>query len=71
MLEIEIDLPSSERRRLASAVVKTVILEEEGRGGKVVLVMNQRHVNGNISTNGQTAIIRSVDNRNLVDMAQT
>ena len=36
VLGIVIDLPSSERRRVASALLKTVILEEEGREGKGV-----------------------------------
>ena len=35
VLGIVIDLPSSERRRVASALVKTVMLEEEGREGRV------------------------------------
>ena len=36
VLGIMIDLPSAERRRIASALVNTVILEEEGREGKGV-----------------------------------
>ena len=40
VLGIVIEVPSSERRRVASALVKTVILKEEGREGKGVLVMN-------------------------------
>jgi len=36
VLGIVIEVPSSERRRTASALVKTVILEEEGSDGKGV-----------------------------------
>ena len=48
VLGIEIDLPSAERRRTASAVVKTGILEGEGKNA---LVNDQRYININISRN--------------------